>query len=78
MRDHEPLGMLLPDGRTVQNAIEVCKACVGDAKALGTLGCRDSEDAPIAGLSSVARDLSATAHGYHRPTWVGSRMGWQN
>jgi len=70
--------MLLPEGRTVQNAIEVCKACEGDMKALGTLGCGGSEDALIAGLSSVARDLSATTHGYHRPSWMGSRMGWQN
>lgn len=78
MRDHEQLGMLLPEGRAEQNAIEVCKACEGYVKALRTLGPGDPEDALIADLSSVELDLAATARGYHRPSGVGGRMGREN
>jgi FdhE protein len=78
MRDHEQLGMLLPQGRAEQNAIEVCKACEGYVKALRTLGPGDPEDALIADLSSVELDLAATARGYHRPSGVGCRMGWEH
>lgn len=78
MRDHEQLGMLLPEGRAEQSAIEVCKACEGYVKALRTLGPGEPEDALIADLSSVELDLAATARGYHRPSGVGCRMGWES
>jgi len=78
MRDHDRLGMLLPEVGADRGVVEVCKACRGYVKALKMLGPGEPEDALIADLASVELDLVATTRGYHRPPGLGCSVGWDD
>jgi formate dehydrogenase accessory protein FdhE len=66
-KDHEALGMLVPEQGAVGAAIEICKRCRGYLKVFTRLRTVSPEQVLLDDLASIELDLVAAERGYRRP-----------
>lgn len=65
--DHDALGMLVPEARDAQLAIEVCRRCNGYVKVRTTLLGSAPRAVLLEDLATVDLDIAAAGRGYRRP-----------
>lgn len=65
--DHDALGTLVVDDKTVRWAVDVCRSCSGYLKSFTTLQPTPAGDILVTDLASVEFDLAAVERGFLRP-----------
>jgi FdhE protein len=65
--DHVRAAALVSDDAGARHRVETCEACRGYVKTLTVLLPTEPSDIVLADFDSLALDLAALAHGYHRP-----------
>lgn len=70
-RDHEHLGLLMPEERGERLNVETCATCLGYVKSVATLQAIPAFELLVQDLETVELDLVALDRGYGRPEEAG-------
>jgi FdhE protein len=73
-RDHEKLGMLVPEESGETLKVETCESCRGYLKSVATLQAIPPFELLLRDLDTIELDLVARERGYGRPEEVGFRL----